>query len=222
VPSPCTDPPGRQGAPASLPNASCPSTAACTAASASSNNAINPSPWDFITTPECKVNEHSGAHCGHSVQVSQGRTQVAPILSYGGRPGWLLALGAALLCVAVSVAIATLPSNDLDLDALLPGLNEAVNGSRQGGPQLIEEARDEWRSVQAILVALCSVAVLPVIVPQRLYRFVLLASAAVLTLFVIVTILRLGIVYAPVVLLQVGALSCCALSAGARSPAECA
>jgi hypothetical protein len=48
---------------------------------------------------------------------------------------------------------------------------------------------------------------LPLIAPRRLYRFALWASTAIVASFVAVSILRLGILYAPTLGLQIGALS---------------
>ena len=60
--------------------------------------------------------------------------------------------------------------------------------------------------VRWFLLVLAAIVVVPLAVPRRLFRAVLAASAALMAMFIAVSILRLGFLYAPTLALQARAL----------------
>ena len=103
-----------------------------------------------------------------------------------------LILVAALIAVSIGLLLALKPSSDLDLDVLFP---EPGDASKVGEATLVR-----W-----ILLVLAAVVAVPLVVPRRLFRSVLAASTALIALFVAVSILRLGLLYVPVLAFQIRA-----------------
>lgn len=111
--------------------------------------------------------------------------------------GTLLVLAACVAAAVVSWIVLSAPAGrHVELGDVLPRLDNYVAGRvttsigptpREGTPL----------SAQLILIGLPIVAGLPLLAPPRHRRTVTLVAAVALTVFAVVTILRLGIVYLP-------------------------
>lgn len=119
----------------------------------------------------------------------------------------MFALCACLVYVVAAGMILTLPSDEMDLDALLPGFDDGSASSVMNGPTELDERVDfERRVVQSTLVAIGLATAAPLLAPGRWYRAALLLSLGAVGCFVLVGILRLGVVFLPTVVLLVIAL----------------
>lgn len=114
----------------------------------------------------------------------------------------MLCWGGFMLCVLTCLALVLVSGNELDTDSLLPVPKaEQTDAPIEPAPT---QAPPSPLAV-AVLVALASVAALPALAPRKVLRFSLGLSIGLIGVFVAVTVLRLGLVFTPVLAVLVAA-----------------
>lgn len=114
----------------------------------------------------------------------------------------MLCWGGFVLCVLTCLALLLVSGNDLDTDSVLP----IPQAEQTVGPSQPSTTPSSPSSLAvAVLVALASVAALPALSPRKVLRFTLGLSIGLLAAFVALTVLRLGLVFTPVLAVLVAA-----------------
>lgn len=115
-----------------------------------------------------------------------------------------LAGGAFALCSLTATSLVWFRGDELDTDSLLPvGRTAATSSARAPLPSETLPSRPAL----LVLVLLVAVAAVPVVTPRRFFRVSLILSASLVGIFVVVTALRLGVLFVPVLVCLVLALS---------------
>lgn len=113
-----------------------------------------------------------------------------------------LAAAAFVLCAGVGAVLLIAVGEELDTDSVLPLASESET-------HIVGATNDPPSAPVLVTLGLLIVATaLPLLAPRRAFGVALLVSTSLIGLFVAATILRLGLLFAPVLCLQVGA---CAL-----------
>jgi len=119
-----------------------------------------------------------------------------------GRWARPLAGGALVCCLGLSFGL-LLRGSDLDSDSILP----FQPGQEEGTTTITGPTGPESPSAgaQVILSLLVAVTALPVLAPRKAFRHSLGASMFLVAAFVLLTALRLGLLFVPVLALQIAA-----------------
>ncbi len=114
-----------------------------------------------------------------------------------------MAAAAALVYAAISVTLLVLVGSELDRDAVFPFAgNPGGETTFSSGPT----PANPPDSVRYAIAAIGGVVAVPIVFRRRLFLLALSASTLVITIALVITILRLGLLLTPVLTFQVLAL----------------
>ena len=131
-------------------------------------------------------------------------------------PARALASGALVLCSLTAIGLVWFRGDELDTDSLLP---VGQTGAPSGAITPLPSETLPSRPAVLVLILLVAVAALPVVTPRRFFRASLILSASLVGMFVVVTALRLGVLFVPVLLCLGLAMSSMSNRAVTRRPA---
>lgn len=109
-----------------------------------------------------------------------------------------------MLCSLTAIGLVWFWGDELDTDSLLPvGQSEGRSGAVAPVPSQTLPSQ----AAILVLVLLVAISAAPTVTPRRFFRASLILSASLIGLFVVATALRLGVLFVPVLLCLVAALS---------------
>jgi hypothetical protein len=118
------------------------------------------------------------------------------------RQAMILAVAGLLSCLALSIGMLALRGDQLDADAVLPFQSSPKHEIVSSPAPSTSGPSTEAKVILALLATVCAV---PVVVPRNAFRAGLIGTISVIGLFVIVTALRLGLLFVPVLFLEIAA-----------------